>query len=177
MDDTERSELTLQCIRDVRASVSGSVSSVSGAEATRGYFETNTSNGIPSAFPATVRLTPLSNALRTDYLDSCLPRFSSLVEDADLGEQFARIFQRRGAYGAALTSLVPTLISVELRLGRYNTAEPREGLLELARLYFLKGQLHCFENHERLILIKLINFVLFLLQGLFYCPHLIRKIR
>jgi len=99
------------------------------------------SNPLLQSYSSTIPPVPSSHSLRpTDAFESNLPRFSSYVDNADLGELKAKVLFKRGFYAAALTQVTQTIISVELNLMQSRQSAPRECLLELGRLYSLKGK-------------------------------------
>ena len=80
--------------------------------------------------------------LRNDALESCLPKYCISSYDADLSELSARAQMSRGNHHAALECLLPALIGVEILMCN-QCSGAREGLLELARLYSLRGECCC----------------------------------
>lgn len=73
-------------------------------------------------------------------LEDNLPRYCLSSHHADLGEAMSRVYFQSNLYVSALKSLTPTIIGVELTVG-HDSTRPREGLLELARLYYLRGKI------------------------------------
>lgn len=97
-----------------------------------------------------------------DQFDSFLPKYCLSSHNADLGEMISRVYFQANNFVSALKSLTPTIIGVELsvssamnpqslniqgsrqgssRLPSSNSAVTRPALLELAKLYMLRGEI------------------------------------
>lgn len=68
-----------------------------------------------------------------------LPQHCITSHSMDLGQQLAKVYYKSGLYVSALNSLTPTIIGVEYAVrGKLGS---RDGILELARLYYLRGKI------------------------------------
>eukprot|EP01038_Epipyxis_sp_PR26KG_P005740 gene5740-7926_t len=77
---------------------------------------------------------------QTNHMDANLPKFCVTLHNVDLGEIIAKIYFNSKLYVAALKSITPTIIGVELVVGG-KALGSREGLLELGRLYYIRGKI------------------------------------
>ena len=72
-------------------------------------------------------------------LPSTLPTFCISNHNADLGEIISRLYYHSKLYVSSLKSLTPTIIATELAVSVLSL--PAKGLVELAKLYFFRGQI------------------------------------
>eukprot|EP01034_Spumella_vulgaris_P021757 gene21757-27813_t len=76
--------------------------------------------------------------------ECCLPKHCVTTYNTDLGDLIARVYFKNKQFVQALKSLTPTIIGVELIVGGKGARESvsnKEGLLELGRLYYLRGKI------------------------------------
>lgn len=74
-----------------------------------------------------------------ELIESTFPKHCMISHNADLGEMVSRVYFHSHLHISALKSLTPTIIGVELAVG--SKLGPKEGLRELARLYYLRGKI------------------------------------
>jgi hypothetical protein len=112
--------------------------------------ESTAKRGVRIATQKPLTVTPPSNINIKYHLnskESCLPKHCVTTYNTDLGDLIARVYFKNRQFVQALKSLTPTIIGVELIVGgkgareRESLATNKEGLLELGRLYYLRGKI------------------------------------